>query len=238
MVVAGKFMKRLLPFLIILAVAVAGAVGGMVIYNAKRFELANLPRPPVAPGMTEALGAKPPHLRGPKKGAEVVLEEFGDFQCPPCGLIAPIMEKIEHEYASKLVVVYRQFPLAMHQHALKAATVAEAAAAQGKFWEMHKLLYDKQNDWAEANNVDSVFEAYANQIGLALDRYRADLNAPETSARIEADQERGKSLGVISTPTVFLNDERIPFTELTENGLRRAIDAALAGTKPIFQQTQ
>jgi protein-disulfide isomerase len=231
-------MKRVLPFLIILAVAIAGAAGGRAVYKAKRFELAHLPRPPVAPGMTEALGAQPPHLRGPRQGAEVVLEEFGDFQCPPCGLISPVLDVIEREYASKLVVIYRQFPLPMHEHALKAAAVAEAAAAQDRFWEMHKMLYDKQNEWATAQDVDSIFESYAKELGLALDRYRADLNAPATAARIEADQERGKSLGVTSTPTDFLNDERIPFLELTENGLRRAIDAALAGKKPIFGETE
>jgi protein-disulfide isomerase len=228
-------MKRFLPFLIILLVAAAGAIAGMYLYNAKRDELATIPRPPVAEGQKEAPGAKPPHKIGPKSGVQVVLEEFGDFQCPPCGIVAPTINKMEHDFADKLVVIYRQFPLAMHKHAAAASAAAEAAAVQGKFWEMHKLLYENQDGWANVSDVTPVFEGYAQKIGLELDRYKQDRDSPATKARIEADQERGKSLGVTSTPTVFLNDERVPFTSLTEPALRSAIEAAIAGKKPIFQ---
>jgi protein-disulfide isomerase len=227
-------MKRFLPFLIILIVAAGGAAAGMYLFKTKRDQLAHIPRPPAAAGQKEAPGAKPPHTAGPKSGAQLVLEEFGDFQCPPCGMVAPIIEKMEHEFADKLVVVYRQFPLDMHKHALAASAAAEAAAVQGKFWEMNKMLYENQDAWASAKDVGPIFEGYAQKLGLDIERYKEDINNPKTLERIRADQERGKSLGVTSTPTVFLNDERVPFTSLTEQALRSAIQSALSGKKPIF----
>jgi protein-disulfide isomerase len=227
-------MKRFLPFLIILLVAAGGAAAGMYLYKAKRSELTNIPRPKVAEGETEAPGAKPPHMVGPKSGAKVVLEEFGDFQCPPCGIVAPILDKLQHEFPDKVIVIYRQFPLAMHKHALPASAASEAAANQGKFWEMHKLLYENQEAWANVSEIAPVFEGYAQKIGLDIARYKQDIDSPATKARIEADQARAKSLGVTSTPTVFLNDERVPFTSLTEQALRAGIEAAIAGKKDIF----
>jgi protein-disulfide isomerase len=223
-----------LPFLIILLVAAGGAAAGMYLYKSKRNELANIPRPPAVEGQAEAPGAKPPHMIGSKSGVKVVLEEFGDFQCPPCGIVAPILNKIEHEFPDAVIVIYRQFPLPMHKHALPASAAAEAAATQGKFWEMHKLLYENQDAWANVSDITPVFEGYAQKIGLDMDRFKKDINSPEASARIQADKERGKSLGVTSTPTVFLNDERVPFTSLNEQALRAAVQAAIDGKKGIF----
>ncbi len=229
-------MKRFLPFLIILAVAVCAGAGGFAIYKTKKAEL-NIPTPAAPPGMTATSGANPPHTRGPKQGGSVVLEEFGDYQCPPCAGVAGVIDKIQHEFG-QVTLVFRQFPLAMHQHARKAAAASEAAAAQGKFWEMHKLLYENQAAWSNAADAEPIFEQYAQQIRLDLTRFKTDVASPQTRARIAADESRGKSLGVSATPTLFLNDERVPPPAFSEGELRRAIERAISGAKPIFSANE
>ncbi|MDQ6655583.1 MAG: DsbA family protein [Verrucomicrobiota bacterium] len=227
-------MKRSLPFLIILALAIAGAAAGTAIYRSKKAEIAAAAAPVLPAGTTGEPGAKPPHVQGPAQGATVVLEEFGDFQCPPCGGLAVFLRELEQEHASKLAVIFRQFPLPLHKFAMKAADASEAAAAQGRFWEMHRLIYDNQSTWSTSGDAGPLFESYAKQIGLDLDRYRADIEAPGLHDRVLADQSRGRSLGVTGTPAVFINDERVPPASLNEGALRHAVEVAIKGKKPIF----
>ena len=221
-------MKRYLPFVIIVLAAIATVTAGTLLYRAKLAEL--VPVAVDASAASAKSGAKP-HVRGDAKAA-VTLEEFGDFQCPPCGTLASVLTKIEHDYGSKLRVIFRQFPLAMHNHAAHAAGAAEAAGMQGKFWEMHDLLYRKQVAWSKESDVAPLFTEYAQALGLDLERFREDVASPELRERIEADRERGKSLGVTSTPTIFVNNNQLPPASLNEAGLRAAIDAALRGEKP------
>ena len=172
-------------------------------------------------------GAEPMHVRG-DPGAPVVLEEFGDFECLPCSLLWPILLKLEHDYAKRLVVVFREHPLKMHHFALDAARAAEAAGLQGKFWEMHDALYRNRATWVPAAYVTPYLNQYAVEVGLDLDRFKNDLDGPQVAARMAADQDRGESLGVDRTPTVYLNGQKIPATDFKEEGLRAAIEKALA----------
>ena len=174
-------------------------------------------------------GAEPMHLRG-DPAAPVVLEEFGDFECRPCSLVWPILETLERDYDKRLVVVFREHPLKMHRFALDAARAAEAAGLQGKFWEMHDTLYRNRASWIPATYVRPYLNDYATELGLDLDRFKADIDGEEVGKRIAADQDRGDSLGIDRTPVIFLNGERIPPTEYTDKGLRAAIDKALAAT--------
>ena len=128
-------MKRLLPFIIVALVGCIAVGGGTLLYRAKR---------PVALTMSkEKAPAKENqesmHVRGPAK-ASATLEEFGDFQCPPCGMMSGSLLEIEKDYGPKLRVIFRNFPFPNHQHALEAAYAAEAAGLQGHYWEMHDLL--------------------------------------------------------------------------------------------------
>ena len=107
------------------------------------------------------------HVRG-NPGAPVTLEEFGDFQCPPCGQFAGFAEELLKEYDSRLRVVFRNFPLPGHEHAREAAIAAEAAGFQGKFWEMHDTLYKEQTAWSKAPNTRELFESYAGTLGLNM----------------------------------------------------------------------
>ena len=175
-------------------------------------------------------GAEPMHVRG-DPGAPVVLEEFGDFECLPCSLMWPILEKLENDYGKQLVVVFREHPLKMHRFALDAARAAEAAGLQGKFWEMHDALYRNRATWVPATYVRPNLNDYANELKLDLDRFKTDMDGVEVTKRIEADQDRGESLGIDRTPVIFLNGQRVLPADHNEKGMRAAIDKLL-GLQP------
>lgn len=167
------------------------------------------------------------HFRG-EPNAPVVLEEFGDFECLPCSLLWPVLEKVEQDYGKQLVVVFREHPLRMHHFALDAARAAEAAGLQGKFWEMHDTLYRNRATWVPAQYIGPYFNDYATQIGLDLDRFKTDIDGGEVAQRIAADQDRGDSLAIDRTPVLFLNGEKLLPTAQNEKALHEAIDKALA----------
>ncbi len=169
------------------------------------------------------------HIRGDPT-APVVLEEFGDFECRPCSLVWPILETLERDYDKRLVVVFREHPLKMHRFALDAARAAEAAGLQGKFWEMHDTLYRNRATWIPATYIRPYLNDYAAELGLDLERFKADIDGDEVAKRIAADQDRGDSLGIDRTPVLFLNGEKLLPTDHTDKGLRAAIDKALAAT--------
>ena len=168
------------------------------------------------------------HVRG-DPAAPAVLEEFGDFECRPCSLLWPILKKLEQEYDKRLVVVFREHPITqMHHFALDAARAAEAAGLQGKFWEMHDMLYGNRAVWVPATYIGPYLKDYARQIGLDVDRFETDMEGGEVAKRLAADADRGESLGIDRTPELFLNGRKLLPTELKEEGLRAAIDKALA----------
>lgn len=236
-------MKRALPFLIIAAVlgiAVATAWSlkrsGTEMPTPHETPTVSLNTPssspnasaPVTPPVVADAGADPPHAEGPID-APVTIEEFGDFQCPPCALLHPILKAMEKEFGPQLRVIFREFPLVpAHEHALAAARAAEAAGLQGKFWEMHNLLYTNQNSWKSAFDVRPIFEGYATSLGLNLDRYRKDITSETVQYRIFLDGKRARSLGVKGTPTAFMNGREIPFESLAPDKLRQLIAAELA----------
>ena len=234
-------MKRILPFIIILVVL--GAALGSAWYLTRTIPAS--PASPTTPAsgspataqgspaeapVTQGIpGAEPPHVLGPAK-APLRLEEFGDFECPPCGIFHPILQQMEQEFGDKLQVTFREFPLVpTHQHALAAASAAEAAGLQNKFWKMHDLLYDHQADWKKEFDVRPIFEGYAKQIGLDVERYKRDVNGDLVAQRIFQDGKRGHSLGVKGTPTVFLNGREVPFENLPAEKLRVVLQNELRG---------
>ena len=115
-----------------------------------------------------------------------------------------------------------------HQHALAAARVAEAAGVQGKFWEMHDLLYETQKSWHDSFDVRPIFEGYAKQIGLDVEKFKKDIDSNVVTQRIFLDGKRAHSLNVKGTPTVFLNGHEVPFESLPAEKMGPLIDAELA----------
>ena len=136
--------------------------------------------------------------------AKCTLVEYGDYQCPYCGQAYPIVKQLQKHFGKDLRVVFRNFPLAeMHPHAEHAAETAEFAAACGKFWEMHDLLYQEQE-----NLGDNALFRYVTQIGLPADKLGEALEAGTYRPRVRADFSSGVRSGVNGTPTFFLNGQR------------------------------
>jgi protein-disulfide isomerase len=218
-------MKRYLPFVIIAAVALLAVGSGAMLYRAKRSALLTMAGKGAVPGRNE-----PQHVRGNPK-APVTLDEFGDFQCPPCGRMAPEIKKLEEEYQSKLRIVFHHLPLAVHLHARDAACAAEAAGMQDRFWEMHDLLYKEQAVWSKSEDSRALFQAYAGMIGLDLGQFKKDMDSKEVKERIEADQRQAAALGVSNTPTFFLNNRALDPTAVNEGKLREFINSEVEKKK-------
>jgi protein-disulfide isomerase len=185
--------------LILIVVAVLAA-GGIALYLSRQGSEAGTPTGDVA----AALGAG--RIRG-AADAPITLVEYGDYQCPTCGLYHPIITELLSRYQGKLKLEYHHFPLiSIHPNALPAALAAEAAGEQGKFWEMHDLLYERQQEWSPNPNAETLFLQLAIQLGLDSNRFMQSMRAPATRDRVLADVTKGSSI-VQGTPTFILNGE-------------------------------
>jgi protein-disulfide isomerase len=162
------------------------------------------------------------HIAGPDDAA-VTLVEFGDYECKYCGLAHPIVKRARQKLGDQLRFVFRHFPLAeAHPHAKLAAQAAEAAGAQGKFWEMHDMLFEHQ----AALDADDIV-GYAKSIGLDLPEFLRGLQAGEYAKRVRDDFRNGVRSGVNGTPTFFINGFRYEGSWADEEAFVRALrDAA------------
>lgn len=143
------------------------------------------------------------HLQGPEN-AEVTLVEYGDYECPHCGRAYPIVKQVQEHFGKQLRLVFRNFPLGgMHPHAVAAAEVAEFAGSQGKFWEMHDLLFENQTRLGEP-----LFEELARTLKLSPAALRQSLQERRFETRVRADFNGGIRSGVNGTPTFFINGHR------------------------------
>lgn len=142
--------------------------------------------------------------------AEVTLIEYSDLQCPACGAYYPVVKQLTDEFVQSALFVYRHFPLRqIHFNAQISAQAAEAAGLQGKFWEMHDLLFENQTTWAEEKEPRVLFEEYAKKLGLNSDQFRQDLDSDKVRNEVEKDYQSGLNAGVNATPTFFLNNNKI-----------------------------
>src|SRR5256886_4638708 len=216
-------MKRYLPFVIVALVALATIGSGAMLYRARRPHVLSIPENKTLSAKSDA---DAPHIRG-TPDAPVTLDEYGDFQCPPCGMFATFLGQLENEYDSRLRVVFRNFPLAMHQHAREAALAAEAAGLQGRFWEMHDMLFQEQAVWSSASDAGTLFDSYAETLGLDLNQFRKDLKSDKVRQRIESDQARASVLGVKVAPTLFIDKHQVGTNEGTPEKVHKLIDDAV-----------
>jgi protein-disulfide isomerase len=150
--------------------------------------------------------AKDSPLRGSPM-APVTIYEFSDFQCPHCKMAAPMLKKVIEESGGKVKLVFKQYPLPGHPRAREAAKAAVAAQKQGKFWEMHDLLFENQDRLQTAS-----LEGFAKKLGLDMARFKADMTSKETEKKLEADIAEGRKAGVDSTPSIYVNDRRFVFS--------------------------
>lgn len=217
-------MRRSAPFIIVALVALVVIGSGAYLYRAKRAANPQL-------RITKQTGeqGESAHVLGPADAA-IILEEFGDFQCPPCGRLAEPINQLQKKY--NLRVIYREFPLPMHAHARDAAYAAEAAGRQGRFWEMHDLLFREQAVWSNSTDARALFMAYAGMLQLDLGRFKEDMDNPDVQRQVELDKKRGAMIGVNTTPTIFLNNEAVPPNQLLPETFSAAVEAALNKLKP------
>jgi len=193
--------------------------------------------PPQAPPAPQAarnvdLGTDSPWTGA--KNAKVTIVEFSDFQCPFCQRAEPTLQKILETYKGDVKLVWRNEPLPFHPNALPAAKAAMAAHKQGKFWQMHKLLFEHQTELSEAK-----YEEWAKQIGLDLGRWRKDKDSAEIASAIAADARYGTQVGADGTPAFFINGRLISgampfetFKPVIDEQIERANAALKKGVKP------
>ena len=153
--------------------------------------------------LTMPVSADRDHIRGPAD-APVTLVEYGDYECPYCGAAYPIIKNVQERMGKRLRFVFRNFPLsASHDHAQQAAEAAEAAAAQGQFWEMHDLLFENQDRLG-----DQDLHSYAERLGLDVGRFDAELSGHVHAELVREDVLSGVRSGVNGTPTFYINGVR------------------------------
>ena len=158
-------------------------------------------------------------------GSKVTIVEFLDLECEACGAMYPSVKRLLDEYEGRITFVVRYFPL--HRNSVLAATAAEAAGRQGKYWEMYALLFENQGSWAEKSQPQTdVFIRYAESLSLDMARFRSDLNDPALEAKISRDKSDGVAAGVKGTPTFFINGVQAG-SMMSYEQLKSRVDAAL-----------
>lgn len=166
------------------------------------------------------------HIRGNSE-AGVTITEFSDFQCPACKASQPVLDQVLAEYPDQVRLVFRHFPLrVIHRNAFGAAQAAEAADAQGKFWEMHDLLFERQEEWSDLDSPKEKFVEYAQELGLNTDLFKKALDEGEFADLVSEDEKIVSSLRLNSTPTFFINDQKMTESATFAN-FEKSIDELL-----------
>lgn len=225
---------------IIFGVVVVALLGGLIAWT-------RLTNPPIdisdinanaVISANSANGNIADHVMGKSTDSKVVLVEYGDFQCPSCGGAHPAMKQLGEEYGDRVTIIFRNFPLTtIHPNALAAAGAAEAAGLQGKYWEMHNMLFENQSSWSslDSNRRVEAFTTFAEGLGVDGTKFKEDLASTSVTSKIRFDQALADATGKVSgTPTFFLNGEKVG--EEAANGLvngnaapmKELLDKALA----------
>ena len=216
-------------------VVLAGALLAMALAN----KSSNIPSPTgTAAEKAEFTITTEDNVKG-NMDAKVTLVEFSDFECPACKAYAPVLTALVDMYPNDLRLVYKYFPLkTIHYRAQASAQAAEAAARQGKFWEMYKLLFDNQGVWSKETGT-ATFEKYAQDIGLDVTKFLEDYNSDSVKEKIDRQLKEGIDLNVNGTPTMYINGVKIKnpgsteeFMKLIEDEIRKH-----GGTPPTFSTT-
>ena len=199
-------------FLLGIVVATVALIGGAIfLFSRPTTPPQALPREELIPAGTYTKG---------NASATAYLVEFSDFQCPACKAFQPVVDELVSKNKDTLLFAYRHFPLDQHTFAIPAAVAAEAAGAQGKFWEMYALLFANQEKFSA-----SIWPELAKQLSLDPDAFTTAQSDPNVADKISADRSYGISIGVTSTPTFYLNGVKLTLTSYDD--LRRAVENAL-----------
>lgn len=155
------------------------------------------------------VGSTSNHTTG-NTASKVNLTVYGDFQCPVCGQFYPVEKKVVDSFSKDISFTFMHLPLeTIHPNARAAARAAEAAGLQGKFFEMHDLLYINQSAWSSSSDPLTIFTSYATQLGLDTAKFKSDFASETVNSTINADLKSGNSKGVTGTPTYYLNGKKL-----------------------------
>lgn len=200
-----KRVARQTLFWLPIFLGIAATVGGMVYFVSREKPIAtnNLTATAI-----ENIIAPDDQIKG-GQDAKAVLVEYSDFQCPACGFYYPVVKSLSEEFGNNLAIVYRHFPLPQHQHAKLMASAAEAAGKQGKFWEMHDMIFDNQKNWVNLRNVKDIILGYAESLELNIGQFKEALESKEIQQKVEKHYRDGVRASINSTPTFFLNGKKI-----------------------------
>jgi protein-disulfide isomerase len=186
---------------LIWVIVVVLAIAGLLFWGKDSAKI----EPPYEVGVIHELD----HIKG-KATSTLIVTEYADFQCPACRSYYPIMRELKEQYGERVLFVYRNFPLtSIHPNAEFAARAAEAAGKQGKFWEMHDLLFEKQNEWANVADIYSKFESYATLLNLNITQFKNDWTSKEIRDLVRGQKNHALQSGLQGTPTFFVNDQKI-----------------------------
>lgn len=230
------------PILLICLGVVTSIFGGLIFYgcsspapntpNVNKSPTTNSAQPPAKTQQTippnAPAGAEPPEQMG-SPNAAVTLEEFADFQCSACATAHPTINEIKSMYGTRIHFIFRNFPLQIpaHDKSYEAALAATAAGMQNKFWDMQNMLFSNQKSWTNEPTYKEIWKGYAQKIGLNVEKWQTDMGGLPAKARVDKDMERGKIVGINSTPTLFINGAAIQFADMKVDSLKALIDAEL-----------
>lgn len=218
---------------IIFVVAVVGIFAGLVVFSRQsKVDVASYDNGAILTASDKPEGAIADHTFGlSEPDTKVILVEYGDFQCPGCGQLHKTMQPLLAEYEDKIAFVYRHFPLTqIHPNARAAASAAEAAGLQDKYWPMHNKLFDSQAAWENlsVDKRDDMFSSYAESLQLDMDKFKKDYASETVAGKINFDQALGKDNGVNATPTLFLNGKKLESNQFASiDELKSTLDKAL-----------
>jgi protein-disulfide isomerase len=158
--------------------------------------------------------------------ATVTLVEFGDYECPACGVYSPLVKQLLTEFTGKINYVFRNYPLPQHKNAPITSYAVEAAGLQGKYWEMHEKIYASQADWSNLSDPKDLLIGYAKDFGLDVVKFASDLSSQTVKDKVQNDTNDGNTIGITETPTFYLNGQKITLGGSYDQ-LKSAVDAVL-----------
>lgn len=164
------------------------------------------------------------------KQADMVLIEYGDFQCSACASYEPILQQLQQEFGDRIAFVYRHFPLrSIHANAEITSRAAEAAGEQGRFWEMHDVLYTQQIEWSDRPDALTLIRGYAEALGLDVDKFNSDIEKQDIADRVDEDYRSAVKIGLSYTPSFILDGKVLdnpqglePFRQVIQQALGEA----------------
>lgn len=227
----GEFISaNRMPVILIIIIAVFFSLM-FWLSNQNKIDLSKVDTKKIIPANEQSGGIGDHVYDDTSHNSKVTLIEYGDFQCPSCATVSPKILSLAKEYGKKITIIFRNYPINGHQNALSASAAVEAAGLQGKYWEMHSIIYEHQSDWSTASSTErtELYKKYAQKAGVAnIDKLISDMQSSNISKKINFDKALGAKDKITGTPSFFLNGKELDSSVWGDDqALRKKIDEAL-----------